>query len=386
MTTGFGKAKYGPGGGNGSYYKNFSVTTPKNHGETTDNIYRVLPPVKSLIESGKWAFFHPVHFGYRGLDRSDPSKTKVRTFRCVEEKNFKTQLITAECAECEAIKAKEQLVKDRIEQGKASGKSAEQIDLLVAPLKAWLKDHNCDRKWYLNVMNDKGEFGVLKLGTKAKKQMEIKINELLSDPDDPIDPLDVDQGVWFNIKRSGKNFNDIQDTVEIVMDRQGKVMTYKNAALSADQVKAALEILPDLTTVATYLARDQVGALVTGSGDAEEVDAIFNQGRKETSAVPIRTTSVVVKPAQVTVPTPAPTPTPAAVVAEAPAAPAAPAVNPDIAALMAQIAALQAQAAATPPVELPKAAPPPPPAAVNSASLPDEDFLKHFPAPTRTTA
>jgi hypothetical protein len=43
-----------------------------------DNIYRVLPPIKSLASKGKYAQFIATHRGFRGTDG------KQKPFRCIE--------------------------------------------------------------------------------------------------------------------------------------------------------------------------------------------------------------------------------------------------------------------------------------------------------------
>lgn len=376
-----GKAKYGSSGG--SYAKTFKIQSPKAAGETTNNVYRFLPPLKQQAESGRWALYVGQHYGYKVRDRQDPTKRNSRTFRCVEEKDFRTGMIRVECPECQLIAAQKQRLENQTAQAKASGKSQEEVDLLTTNLREWLKDHNVDRKWLIHAMNEQGEFGTFYISHRTKKQLDGKIGELRGMDVDPLDPA---QGVWFNIKRTGK-FRDAQDTVEVVMEvrRDGGRITQelKLAPLSEAQLKQALDVLPDLTEVVTVLGRDQIGALVTGSGDPEEVEAVFNMGtRRETPRVYQQSAGL-----------PVPTPTP--IVISVSAAPVAPVAAPEAvtepesddgeAALLAQLAALKAAKAAkaAPAVAaapLPIAAPT---IAATTEDMSNEDFLKLFPPPAR---
>ncbi len=392
---GLGKAKYGNGG---TFAKNFRLQTPKNKDETTNNIYRIFPPIKSQAETGKWAMYWGIHFGYRGKDRQDPSKTKIRTFKCVEDKDFRTQMIRKECAECNLIAANKRLKEERTAQMKASGQTKEDIDTLLGPLDTWLRDHNVDRKWYINVVNDQGEFGTLAISHKAKKQLDAKLGELTQMGIDGIDP---EQGVWFNFKRTGKGI-EVQDTVEVVMDRQGLQMTLKLAPLSEEQCRQGLAMLPDLLDVVTVISSEQIGMLVTGSGDPDEVDAVFNQSATRESSPAIRTSSVGVQGRNVAIQAATTVAATNAVVATEQAKPAAVTTSvvtqaveapesvveengdDEEAALQRQLEALRAAklAKATPVTTAKPAAPTPPPAAT-VADLNDQDFLKMFPPPAR---
>ena len=119
---GFGKPKFGKSGG--SFAKSFKIETD-DKGGTTHNVYRIIPPMKSLAESGQWAFFDKIHYGYRGVDKMDPTKGKLRTFRCIEDFDFSTKIIRRECDECEKIKAKKALLEPREAEIKAKNKTLE---------------------------------------------------------------------------------------------------------------------------------------------------------------------------------------------------------------------------------------------------------------------
>jgi hypothetical protein len=371
MTTpGFGKPKYG---GSGSYAKNLKLQTDKN-GQPVSATYRILPPMKSLAESGEWAVYVGTHFGYKGVNPKDRSKPGHRPFKCIEEKDYKTKMILQDCPECDLIaQRKDEL--DKLEASlKAKGHSSDEIEELTKPHKTWLFEHSCDRKWQMNVKCQDGSFGVLSLSHKTKKKLDAKIAQILTE--DGIDALDLEQGVWFKFTRTGKGI-EVDDTVDVeyesVRDPSTNrvVRTIKMAPLTEAEINQALKECPDLATNVRALSYEQIKMLTECSGDDEEVEAILGLGQKKegspgarAAAAPRPAPAPAAAPrAAAPVSTPAPAPAPAA---------AAPAVDQAalIAQLQAQLAAAQAAAAATPAAPTATAAPTPAPAPAAAAEAP----------------
>lgn len=269
---GFGKPKYT----SDDYVK---VVRPK---EDTALEFRILPPMKSLAESGTWRVYLGQHFGFKGVNPRDPTKTIHRTFKCVESRDFQTKAVLQPCPACEEIYA----FRDRLEaaevKAKSEGKSEEEIKEIIGPFKKWLKEFNCDRKWYMNVKLMSGQFAVLAISNKTMKELKSKIDSLLKNQG--IDSLDLDSGVWFRITRTGKGIQ-VDDSVEYIeevfrMDNGRTGTTVKLAPMSEDEARAALAQCPDLSKFMTELTESQIKALVKCSGDPEEVDKIFSLGIK----------------------------------------------------------------------------------------------------------
>jgi hypothetical protein len=173
------------------------------------------------------------------------------------------------------------------EVAKAIGKIREPFDKELKPLFDWLYDHNAGGKARLLGINQQGQFGVLNLpyGTFKKLNEEIKklkAGETYPGTTDQVDPTGRN-GVFFEIIRNGKPSKD-SDTVRPLMETRSdgaKMMVFNK--LSNDQLKHALEVLPDLNDLMNEnrLRPDQVEALVAldkaggGQSDPDEVDAIF---------------------------------------------------------------------------------------------------------------
>lgn len=357
-----------------NFARNYRLRTPKDGESSTSEDYRIMPPVKGLRETGEWNKYHGTHFGFKGRNRKDATKLSHRTFKCIEDKNRKTGIIYESCPECDSIS--EMIAKrDAAEaQAKKEGRTKEEIEIILAPFKAWLREHNVDRKYHINVMNTKGEFGVLTISHKCYLQLRARLDDLQKAN---IKPFDVNKGVFFTFTRTGARGNEITDTVAIAktvtVDANGEETSKtKWAPLTDVQKRQALKVLPDLREVVTILPKESIKALVANKGgDPDVTDAIFDAAQPQEKA-----------PERPEANEPAPAPKP-----QAPAAtPKVQAKDDDEAALEAQLAALRAAKAAKAeaPKEQEKKATSSSPAAdvatgdVYEDDLDDDAFIQHF--------
>lgn len=405
---GFGKTKIG----NTQFWKRFTLQQPKSEADgPTEAVYRILPPMKSAADDGVWARYFSIHYGFEGRDSKDNTKSRTRTFQCIEESNRKTGEVYVQCPQCEAMRLVEEEMERIAAQAKTEGRTDDEIETLVAAHKQWLHKFNIDRKHYMNVMTEKGEFGVLLLSHKTKTQLEGIMKELLEKEN--IDATDLENGVFFSFKRSGRNRN-VQDTVSVAMTTEvingKKMQTAKTSQLTADQVKSALEICPDLNLdIMTVLTSEQIGKLVSlgKSPDLDLVDAIFGSSQKRDSrksdssksastgggsgidpaaAAAAHTAAVAKAAADKAAADKAATLAAAEKPVEQP--PAEDPVAAQMAALQAQLAALQAAQKPAAPAAVPVTAPVSTPAAAASAATPgklsNEKFIGLFGAGVTT--
>lgn len=273
---GFGKSSYN-NQGSFAQYKVYSLSE-----EAGPQRFRIFPPMHSLENDVKgWAKYHSAHWGYKGVDRNDPTKTKARTFKCLEQKNMRTGMVSATCPECDFI-TKETLALKEIEIRLATNQS-EAVESLLQAKKNWLRFHNVDRKFYLNVMTENGELGVLKITSKCKKALELELDLIAKE--EGVDPTDVNSGCWIQFTRTGQGIQ-VQDKVERVYERTiengKKVSVLKLAPVSPELQEQALKTLPDLSVppMTRVLSREQVQALTECSGEPEEVDAIMGLSQR----------------------------------------------------------------------------------------------------------
>jgi len=174
--------------------KDFKAFVKKNiwSPKKGDNIYRVLPPMGQLAESGKWHMYYSVVWGYRGEDGFN------RPFKDVRVYNAKNKMVEVESAAHLRAQKLEAMMKE--------AKEANDEDLMVK-IKMLKDNFNIDNKQYMNVMNLNGEIGVLKLSNKRFKLFQEIIKKVQAE--EGIDPRSSQDGRFFNFFKAG----DGQETV-----------------------------------------------------------------------------------------------------------------------------------------------------------------------------
>jgi hypothetical protein len=339
----YAKPKYG----DGSFFKVFRQ-------EDGDNIYRLLPPMKRLAAARIWKIYQGQHFGYRVPSKKDKGKTVLRTFMCIEKKN-RNGLVTQECPECTLAAQQKALRLERFNGYVKDGRSEADIKALLENLDAWIKEHNVDRKWYVSVKNTKDEFGAFAFPHKANLNMEETFKDLREKH--KIDPMDPDQGVWLNFRRSGTGPSALHPVSVITeqVDFNGrKLESPKLAPLSDTDLERGVAECPDLELeTITILSFDQIKMLTETAGDPDAVEDIFRMSqRNEGSPAPVARTSTP----KVETPIVAPVTPAVSLVAETPVSITAPVTSPVV---------------AVKPVI-------PPAPTVDTAALSDDDFYKLY--------
>jgi hypothetical protein len=377
MPAGYGKARFGGRGG----WKRFKLK------EGDSNTYRIMPAMKSLAASGKWFQFIPLHYGYEGTSRNDPTKSEARPFLCIEEKNWQTKMITRECPECVLREEQMENLKQMDAQARVDGVTGEDLKTLLEPLNSWLKSHNVDKNYYMNVMNTAGEFGVLQIRSKAFKALDREIKTLAKNgiPD----CTDFEKGVWFDFYREGQGLQteyDCKIAMETLMENGRRIQIFKVAPLTEEQALLGLQECPDLTEVPRTISEDQIKMLIASDGDPAAVDAILAISQLR-NRVEEQSREVSPKPTSINSAAPVKAAAPRVVVPEA--SPVAAEASPEVdeeAQLLAQLAAVKAKKAAdaqktgaVPTATTAKAT------ATTTAKKPfelsHEEFLKKFPNP-----
>ena len=158
-----------------------------------DSKFRILPPMGDLADDGKWSMFYKVHYGYKN------TKGKLRVFQSSLVVNRKTKMV-------EVPDAADQRVKDlkaKLEAAKAAGQKAvvEKIGPLVSGQKPM---YNVDSNHYMNVIDDQGNIGVLKLRHRAMEALKVQLSKLR---EKGVDPLSVENGRYFVFTRSGNGLD-----------------------------------------------------------------------------------------------------------------------------------------------------------------------------------
>lgn len=380
-------------------FKIFKLKTPdeKKQETITELIVRLIPPIKSLkADPTGWRRFYGNHYGHYGNNPRNPEKPRPRPFACIQEKNFKSGEIKVHCPKCdqmevyrgkqkrrqeEIVAANPQLAK--IENEKDREKAIRDLckpDKTFATYSEWLRKHNCDKKWWINVMAKDGSFGVLQISHDTfKKKLELKLKEWRDSK--KLDVFHPIKGVWLRFTRTGQNPR-VNDDVEILkesIEKDGE--TYEkivHAPMTNDQIQRALKILPDLDKdCVIVLSTEKMQALIDSKGDQDKVDEIWDGPKKDRastgSSLGVATS---LEDALESSEEPAAEGSKETMVAAAGTAAAA----PDTSALDAQEAVLEAQMKALRERKAAAATAKAAPAAVVSATDDPDDFLSSFSA------
>jgi hypothetical protein len=266
-------------GGGGDFKKPFALTEGKN----------LVRPIflPELAPEGKWFKYVAQHFGYKVLNRD--GEEKLRTFVCPRVYNSKTKEERHPCAECSKIERQEALLKKREVQYESEGLTPDDIATRTQSLRDWLSSHNRDVKYFVHVMNDKGEFGYVKLPSTAFYEMKEHVQKL--DKEQGIDAFSPDQGIWFSVNKTGKGFSTKYSTtieMEVQVINGKRMMSEKLAPLTDEQLEQALRECPQFDKLLNVISDRQIEQLAISNGTPEEVTAILGApNRRENSASPV---------------------------------------------------------------------------------------------------
>ncbi len=282
-----------------------------------DNIFRIMPPMFSALEAGFWSVHYAKHFGYFN------ENGKQVNFICLREYDNNGGGLVQDCPFCldqeKKKKRHEQLAVDvnnlqnQFHEAKVSGDKEEvaRVDALLEDAKSeWSKAKALynprNARFWVNAMNKNGEFGLLPL---PKTVYEALLGKRVQDPKNPsrwtrsqgliqkvkektnLDPLSVNEGIWFNITRTGGSQYDTEYGVEILKEEiqlQDGTFVEKvaRATLSEQQKREAITKCKDLNKVFDHLILSVESAYAVVNGSAKSVDAVMNAPVKaEASAV-----------------------------------------------------------------------------------------------------
>lgn len=283
------------------------------------NDYRIMPPMFSLKESQRWAQIYSRHWGFKNANG------KNQPWMCLYKQDYKTKEVKQRCPFCdhdeEALNRfkRAQRNLEELKETRATY-TAETPAKLVQELDAKIEIHEVlleeaqegykapERKFWVNAMNREGEFGLLGLPKTVYEQIAGKleknntrtpglISKLLQENE--IDALDVNDGVWIRISKSGSGRFDTKYQASYVTETittqgaNGKVVRSQapmSAPLSDEQKRKALEKCRDLGHVFDHSILTPEQAELVIAGTPEAATALGN--RPLTVAPPVQTKRV----------------------------------------------------------------------------------------------
>lgn len=235
-----------------------------------DSKFRILPPLGDLADKGVWSVFYKVHYGYKN------SKGKLRVFQSSLVENRQSKMVEVPDAAVQRIKE----LKAKLDEAKATGNKAvvERIGKLVSGQKPM---YNLDSNHYMNVIDDQGNIGVLKLRHRAKKALDTQISKMR---EKGVDPLSVDNGRYFVFTRTGTGL-DTSFSVEVLkrdIEVQGVGIVQQEVQHKLDDslISRLEQEAAKLDQLFRALTADEIERIVKASdlftGQSPAIDEIFD--------------------------------------------------------------------------------------------------------------
>lgn len=246
------------------------------------NIYRVLPPVKSLATTGEFFKYHQVHRNMRGNDG------KQRSFTCTEEMDWKTKVLKRRCPVCDKRREYESQYKTASDASKTNPKiTREQLNEFRM---TYLDPLQCDRKYYMNVTNLAGEIGILTIPTTIKKDMVETFKKIKSE--EGIDPSGK-VGIFFNFikvsqyKGDNKPVYKLEPHYEVTPGADGRVTkAYKYHEITPAFTQQMKGEVNDLASLHRTLTVEEMKALADADLASRKnlLDQLFNMNEASTDS------------------------------------------------------------------------------------------------------
>jgi hypothetical protein len=283
-----------------------------------ESVFRILPPIGDLADSGRWAVYYAVHWGYKNQNG------KTRVFMSPEVYNYRNKMVEIEDAAKERIR----VLRAKHDEMKAANnvEGAKRVAAL-------LKQYSLDKKWHLNVMTLDGKIGLLKIPHKSKQALDSVIKDLIAKG---VDPLSVDNGRFFVFKRIGSGLDTLhqvsvyKETVEVPgfgrMEREA-VSKLDESTLKRLETEAfdlnSMYRRPSAEVVAAIVKADAAQDLskideLLGVDNSGEIESHESLAEDESESAPPSTPTPTVAPV-VTPVAAAPVATPASAPVAAPA-------------------------------------------------------------------
>lgn len=234
------------------------------------NIFRVLPPLFSLATEGKYYQYYSVH------KFATNTQGKMRPFVCIEDKDYKTKMIRQHCPVCDYLTEKTQ----QMDMAKQKGVSDQQIRDFN---EVYIKPYQPERRYYLNVIDQSGQIGILGVPSKAFKALESLVKEYMQSNID----ITGMRGLFLNFVKDSKYKGDNQVMYKVEVHRekindpqQGLIERPKAHDLTPDLINRIKKEASDLSKLFARLTPEEVGLILRANGDERRavVDRVFSKG------------------------------------------------------------------------------------------------------------
>lgn len=235
--------------------------------EGVSNVYRVLPPWKTLAKDGRISQYWAIHFGFLGTDK------KNRPIPCIQRKGKEGDIKT-HCPLCDKIS----VLRNSLTTLEAAGQTNPSV---LETLRAKVKSLSTNKAYHVNAMNPAGEIGVLQLKITSHGALLTRLNELSDIGLDAIN-LGPNAGFFFDFKRNkdekGKTVYTVDIATKITKTAGGVTSEYRSAPIDDLILKRMETEAADLTKLYKILGPEELALVATL--DPVNIDRVFARPAK----------------------------------------------------------------------------------------------------------
>src|ERR1035438_2914302 len=243
------------------------------------NLYRILPPFKTLAATGQIAKYWEIYW-MKGTGRKQNGQAKKKPVpSLLVTKSNGTgvpRTIINPCPLHDKIKA----LTDMVTVAEKEGLDQDPIVLAkINGIKETLKDLNLDKAYYVNVMSPSGEIGSLPLRYTAFEHLKGRLKELEKEGIDAIN-VGAGMGIIFDFKKmlddKGKTVYPVDIAKRTHKDpNTGKfIVEYQQLEIDESVLKRMETEAEDLTKLFKILSPEEVALIATL--DPSMVDRVFS--------------------------------------------------------------------------------------------------------------
>lgn len=159
-------------------------TTKKNYFSIKKGtqVFRILPPLGDLSDKGIWNRYYAVHFGYR------TKEGYMRPFCSPEVMNRKTKMVEVRDAAKDYID-KLLTAKNSLVESLQANPNDLKLKAQLEKTESLLSTYNLEKRYYVNVLDQNGNVGLLKLKTREKNALDAAREQIKQEEN--VDPIGV---------------------------------------------------------------------------------------------------------------------------------------------------------------------------------------------------
>lgn len=241
--------------------------------EAGDNLFRILPPVHSLAKAGKYYQYYAVHGGFKN------QAGRQMKFQCIEEKDFKTKLITKRCPVCDMVSEKKKNY-DQLKAAMEAGNTQVTKEKLKAFHDAYIYPYQADKKNYVNAVDASGKIGILPVSYRVFSPLSDLIKKRAAAGDD----ITGMSGAFVQITKTQRFKGDSQTTysVQLAAVQDGDVLKIRRHQLTPDFINEMKTKTADLGDLYRSISAEDMAALVAAdeTGRAAIIERLFPKFEK----------------------------------------------------------------------------------------------------------